>query len=66
MSTKSKDNKKEPCLICGQKALAEKLGVTQSTISRWQSSGKLSGCFYRVSGKNIVYNLDAILEKFAC
>lgn len=63
MKEESKDNKKEPRLVYGQKALAEKLGVKQSTISRWQSAGKLSGCFCRV-GKNVVYDLDCIWEKF--
>lgn len=64
MKEDSKDSKKEPRLVYGQKALAERLGVTQATISRWQSAGKLSGCFCRV-GKNVVYDLDCIWEKFA-
>ena len=54
---------KEARFIYGQDALAKELGVKQSTVSRWQTAGKLDGCYYRV-GKKVVYNLDAILEKF--
>jgi predicted site-specific integrase-resolvase len=53
----------EARLIFGQKDLAKALGVEQATVSRWQTAGKFEGCYYRV-GKKVVYNLDAILEKF--
>ena len=57
-------NSKEPRLIKGQVALAKELGVTQQTISLWQSHGKFADCFTRI-GKKYIYNLDAIMEKFA-
>ena len=55
---------REPRLIKGQTALAKELGVTQQTISLWQNHGKFRDCFTRI-GKMYIYNLDAILEKFA-
>ena len=60
----NKNNIKEPRLIKGQTALAKELGVTQQTISLWQNHGKFQDCFTRI-GKKYLYNLDAILEKFA-
>jgi hypothetical protein len=61
---KEKEDIMEPHLIKGQTALAKKLGVTQQTISLWQNQGKFRDCFTRI-GKKYIYNLDAILEKFA-
>ena len=61
---KSNQNIREPRLVKGQAALAKELGVTQQTISLWQSHGKFMDCFTRI-GKKYIYNLDAILEKFA-
>ena len=54
----------KPRLIRGQVALAKELGVTQQTVSLWHSGGKFAGCYSRI-GKKIIYDLDAILEKFA-
>ena len=53
-----------PRLLKGQKALAKELGVSQQTISLWQSEGRFRDCFIRV-GKKYIYNLDAIFDKFA-
>ena len=55
---------REPRLIKGQTALAKEFEVTQQTISLWQNQGKFRDCFTRI-GKKYIYNLDAILEKFA-
>lgn len=60
----NKKDIKEPRLIKGQDALAKELGVTQQTISLWQSQGKFTDCFTRI-GKKYLYDLDAILAKFA-
>ena len=57
-------NIRDTRLIKGQVALAKELGVTQQTISVWQSQGKFADCFTRI-GKKYLYDLDAILAKFA-
>lgn len=57
-------NIKEPRWIKGQTALARELGVTQQTISLWQNTGKFRDCYARI-GKKYIYNLDAIMDKFA-
>lgn len=61
---KEKNDIREPRLVKGQTALAKEFGVTQQTISLWQNQGKFRDCFTRI-GKKYIYNLDAILEKFA-
>lgn len=50
-------------IIKGQVALAKHLGVSQATISSWQTAGKFEGCFFRI-GRVISYDLDAIEKKF--
>lgn len=50
-------------IIKGQAALAKHLGVSQATVSSWQTAGKFEGCFFRI-GKAISYDLDAIEKKF--
>jgi len=50
-------------IIKGQAELAKKFKVQQSTVSRWQTSGKFDGCYLRI-GKDVLYDYDAILEKF--
>jgi len=50
-------------IIKGQVALAKHLGVSQTTVSSWQTAGKFEGCFFRI-GRVISYDLDAIEKKF--
>jgi hypothetical protein len=63
MGTTVKEPIKERIAV-GQKQLAEYCGASVITVSRWQSDGKLKGCFTRV-GHKVIYDLNKIDAKFA-
>lgn len=43
--------------------LADYLGCSKSTISRWKSEGKLKGCFKQIDS-SVIFDLDRIDAKF--
>lgn len=43
--------------------LADYLGCSKSTISRWKSEGRLKGCFKQIDS-SVIFDLDRIDAKF--
>lgn len=52
----------ERTTITGNKALAEKLGVSSKTIQNWKKSGVLSIAILVEYGRTIIYDLDKVYE----
>ncbi|MBD5585344.1 MAG: helix-turn-helix domain-containing protein [Clostridia bacterium] len=49
-------------IIRGNKALAEKLGVTEKTIGNWRRAGVLAQATLSDFGRVIIYDLDKVFE----
>lgn len=52
----------ERTIIRGNKALAEKLGVTEKTVGNWRRAGVLSPATLSDFGRVIIYDLEKVFE----
>ncbi len=52
----------ERTTVTGNKALAEKLGVSSRTVHNWRSSGVLHSATIADYGRIIIYDLDKVYE----
>ncbi len=52
----------ERTIIRGNKALAEKLGVTQKTVGNWRRAGVLTQATLSDFGRTIIYDLEKVFE----
>lgn len=50
-------------IIRGNKALADRLGVSKGTVQKWRNSGLLAQATVSDYGKFILYDLDRVMAR---
>ena len=59
LSLKRRSMKREE-IIYGYDAAAEFCGVSSGTIANWIKSGKLAGCYHKISSRKVVFNTQKL------